>query len=108
MTNLNLIKFSEIKGESQKQLISNVDSIIKEIESGKYDYLENVLDINYLIDREKNYKGARLLVSWGGPNIWIDTFTKEVQGYWGGDQYIKGYFGDELGLDDYCEEIYKY
>lgn len=38
MTNLNLIKFSEIKDESQKQLISNVDSIIEEIESGKYEF----------------------------------------------------------------------
>lgn len=116
MTNLNTLK-PERLDESQKQLVSHVDSIIKEIESGKYEfessedfeepcashYLENALDINYLVDRDKNYKSGRILIAFGGPNIWIDTYTKEVQGHWGSDEYIRGYY---LGLDDYLEEIY--
>lgn len=32
------------------------------------------------------YCGVRLLVAYGGPNIWVDTVNGEVRGYWGGDE----------------------
>ena len=118
MTNLNTIKKENLHG-SQKQLISEVDDIIEAIESGKYefeagdydepsaaDYLKNVLEINYIIGSDKSYKGAILLVAFGGPNIWINTREKKVEGYWGGDEYVKKYFEDTLGIDDEMEEIY--
>lgn len=30
--------------------------------------------------------GVRILVAFGGPNIYIDTFDGAVRGYWGGTQ----------------------
>lgn len=34
---------------------------------------EEVLDIEYSVDSEKNYKSAEIYLSLGGPACWIDT-----------------------------------
>ena len=47
-----------------------------------YDYFSDYLDIDYIVDREKQYKAARILVAWGGPTIYIDTCDRQVQLYW--------------------------
>jgi len=107
--------------DCQQQLKDQVDGIINAIENCEYDfdkeysdydepcagdYVSDILDINYIITSDKSYIGIRLTVAFGGPNIYIDTFSKQVQGYWGSDEYIKSYFNDELGIDDYFEEYY--
>tara|TARA_R110001632_G_scaffold109348_1_gene219565 strand:+ start:454 stop:789 length:336 start_codon:yes stop_codon:yes gene_type:complete len=103
--------------ESKSDLEYNVDHIIETLESGHYetedengpngfDYLTDALDINYIINGDKTYKGARILVSFGGPNIWIDTFKEQVEGYWWGETIIKSYNQDNLYLDQACEEFY--
>lgn len=50
-----------------------------------YDYLDDVLDINFLIDCQHRYKSCRLLVAFGGPNVYVDTETGQVELYWWGD-----------------------
>jgi len=70
-------------------------------------WMEGVYDIRYIVDREKRYLGAELLVAGGGPNIWVNLDTKYVEGYWGSDKVLEP-FTDNLGLDDYCEEMYGY
>ena len=69
------------------------------------EWMEGVYDIRYIVDREKRYMGAELLVAGGGPTIWVNLNTKEVEGYWGGDRVTEPFI-DNLGLDDYCEEMY--
>ena len=76
-------------------------------ESPASEYMDHVYDIRYIVDREKRYLGAELLVAGGGPTIWVDLWDKEVKGYWGGDR-VTVPFTDNLGLDDYCEEMYGY
>ena len=71
------------------------------------DWMEGVYDIRYIVDREKRYYSAELLVAGGGPTIWVSLYEKEVQGYWGSDR-VTVPFADNLGLDDYCEEMYGY
>ena len=68
-------------------------------------WMEDVYDIRYLVDREKRYLGCELMVAGGGPTIWGNTWTKEVEGYWGGDRVTWAY-QDNIGLDDYNEEMY--
>ena len=68
-------------------------------------WMEGVYDIRYLVDREKKYLGAMLMVAGGGPTIWVNTWTKEVEGYWGGDKVLEPFI-DNIGLDDYNEEMY--
>ena len=68
-------------------------------------WMDGVYDIRYIVDREKRYFSAELLVAGGGPTIWVSLNEMEVQGYWGGDR-VTVPFIDNLGLDDYCEEMY--
>ena len=112
-------KKSETCGEQLRRMCK---TIAEEITSGKterlsdYDskcevileagrFMEDVYDIRYIVDREKRYLGAELLVAGGGPTIWVDTFTREVRGYWGGDKVVEPFI-DNIGLDDYNAERY--
>ena len=92
----------------EAQLRRNCKSIAMDITNGKEDaskWMEGVYDIRYIVDHEKKYLGAMLLVAGGGPTIWVNTWTKEVEGSWAGDRCTH-YFQDEIGLDDYNEEMY--
>lgn len=97
----------------------HVLTIIKNIENGfpnelgqddqpfsAFDYLQDVLDIEWIVNRDKEYLGARVLVSFGGPNIWINTRTKQVEGYWWGDSCIMFYSDDALDIDGALSELY--
>jgi len=68
-------------------------------------WMEDVYDIRYIVDREKRYLGAELMVAGGGPTIWVNLDTKYVEGYWGGDKVLEPFI-DNLDLDYYCEEMY--
>ena len=47
------------------------------------DFMETVLDIEWIVSSDKQtLNGARLLVTFGGPNIWIDMKRGIVEGYW--------------------------
>ena len=72
---------------------------------GASEWMEDVYDIRYIVDRDKRYMGAELMVAGGGPTIWVNTYTKYVEGYWGGDKVLEPFI-DNLGLDEYCEEMY--
>ena len=81
--------------------ISDPNNTMKQLEA----FMEGVYDIRYIVDREKRYYSAELLVAGGGPTIWVSLNEMEVQGYWGGDR-VRVPFSDNIGLDDYCEEMY--
>ena len=72
---------------------------------GASEWMEGVYDIRYIVDREKRYYRAELMVAGGGPTIWVNLNTMEVEGYWGSDRVTEPFI-DNLGLDDYCEEMY--
>jgi hypothetical protein len=104
-------KMSAIKKKSEtcgEQLRRMCKSIAEEITAGKqdaYEYLKDVYDMRYIVDREKRYFSAELLVAGGGPTIWVSLYTKEVEGFWGSDR-VQEPFIDNIGLDDYCEDLY--
>jgi hypothetical protein len=101
-------------------LQNHVASIIDTIENGldesltggegepltAFDYLQDALDIEYICSSKKEYLGARVLVAFGGPNIWINTRTKQVEGYWWGDKSVQSYDTDSIGLDEALEELF--
>ena len=72
---------------------------------GASEWMEDVYDIRYIVDREKRYYSAELLVAGGGPTIWVNLNTGYVEGFWGRDK-VEEPFTDNLGLDDYCEDMY--
>lgn len=51
------------------------------------DYLEGVLDIVHYVSSDGTHLGAELLVAFGGPNIYVDTRHKTVEGFWWGDHH---------------------
>ena len=71
-----------------------------------FDYIAGVLDVDWILDSNREFKGARLLVAFGGPNIWIDTAKQTVEGHWWGDSYTASYSHDEMGVEDACEELF--
>ena len=112
-------KKSETSGEQLRRMCKDIaDEITNPVTSndeqedgsveqhgGAHAWMQDVYDIRYILDREKRYMGAELMVAGGGPTIWVNLYTKEVEGYWGADR-VTVPFADNLGLDDYCEEMY--
>ena len=110
-------KKSETCEEQLRRMCKNIAEDItnpvmrKDPETGEkreetaHDWMEDVYDIRYIVDREKRYIGAELMVAGGGPTIWVNLDTKYVEGYWGGDRVTEPFI-DNLGLDDYCEQMY--
>ena len=70
-----------------------------------FDYLQDVLDFNWILNSDRTMKGARLLVAFGGPNIWIDTQRGIVDGSWWSDR-ASASFKDNLGLDEALSELW--
>lgn len=79
--------------------------IDSEGEFSAMDYLADALDIEYIVNGKGEYLGARVLVAFGGPNIWIDTRRGVVDGHWWSDHASAG-FTDNLGLDDALSELW--
>ena len=92
----------------EKQLRRMCKNIAEEITEGKKDpaiWMYDVYDVEWITHQDHSYKAARLLVAGGGPNIWVNTQTEMVEGYWGADE-ISWHFQDNIGLDDYLEELH--
>lgn len=73
-----------------------------------YDYFDgDVLDIDYLVNYQKEYKGVRILVAWGGPNIYIDTISGNVELYWWTESAKYRMRSDVIdAIDEWAEEYF--
>ena len=72
-----------------------------------YSYFNDALDIEYTIDSRGEYLGAKIYVTLGGPNIWIDTREGYVKGAWGTEReesWIPSEICDEI--NSIFEEYY--
>ena len=48
-----------------------------------FDWLgDNVYDVEYTISSKKDYRGVRIMVACGGPDIYINTNSGDVELYW--------------------------
>ena len=66
------------------------------------DYFDDFLDVDYVVGSDKKYKACRVLVAFGGPNIYIDTWEQEVQLSWWGEH------AEAAIPTSLCEEIDNY
>ena len=96
----------------EEQLRRMCKDIAEGITAGKEDIhncagfiMENVYDIEWITHNDHSYKSARLLVAGGGPNIWVNLMDNTVDGYWGNDR-VQWPFCDEIGLDNYLEDLH--
>lgn len=77
-------------------------------ELNAFDYLEDVLDIEYRIGSDRKYRSSRLLIGWGGPNVWIDTQTETLSVYWGSDSATVDLPEEFINaLDEALEELWE-
>lgn len=65
--------------------IGEVDDIDEPEQMSITDYInDNSLgDIRFEVDRKMELYGGKVLLAFGGPNIWLHD--DEIRGYWGGD-----------------------
>ena len=93
----------------EEQLRRNCKSIAEEITKPKvesaFTFMDHVYDIEWITHQDHSFRGARLLVAGGGPTIWVNVKTDEVEGYWAGDHCTEA-FQDNLGLRAYLEELH--
>lgn len=71
-----------------------------------YDYLEDALDIDYIVNSKKEYKACRIMVAFGGPNIYINTWEKQVELHWWTDHASYYLTTDTCNEIDACMEEY--
>ena len=96
------------KDDCKSKLRRMCKNIAEDITAGKEDaneWMEDVYDIEWITYQGKTYKSARLMVAGGGPSIWVNLQRNVVQGYWWGD-YCEHHFSDQIGLDEYLQEIF--
>lgn len=68
---------------------------------------DDVYDIEYMIGSDGEYRGVRLMVACGGPNIYINTRRGEIEGYWWTDS-ATAWLPSEVcnAIDDVWSEYY--
>ena len=100
-------KKSETCEEQLRRMCKNIAEGITEGKSAShwFDDGNDVYDIEWITYQDGRYKAARLLVAGGGPTIWVNMHTHEVEGYWASDRVIEPFI-DNLQLDEYLEELH--
>ena len=105
-----------MKKTTKEQLKADVLSIAKDIEtvaSGDYEelaeYFEDVCDVEITIGGDFRYRGVVIQLAFGGPNIYFDTATGKVEGYWGFGNSFYDCVSDFAvdAVDDYYEDYYE-
>lgn len=72
-----------------------------------YDYFDDILDIEYLVDSKKEYKACKICVTWGGPSVYIDTESRAVELYWWGQRASYSLLSSTIdAVDEWAEECY--
>lgn len=81
--------------------IENYDAL------GLWDYMQDILDIDFIINSRKEYSACRICIAYGGPSIYIDTDEKAICLYWWGDS-AKYYLRSDTvnAVDEWAEEYY--
>ena len=82
--------FSEVKGcrydEENDMYIMPDGEELCEVDVYPVDILEwlddGVYDVEYAVGGNKEYRGVRLMIACGGPDIYLNTRTGDVELYW--------------------------
>ena len=75
---------------------------------GLYDYFTDCYDIEYRIGGDRQFRSVRVMVACGGPNIYIDTASKQVELHWWTERASFPISYDTVDLvNDFFEELYE-
>ena len=72
-----------------------------------FDYFSDVLDFEFIINRDLSYSAVKVYVTLGGPTVWIDTYTGSVELRWANEKSSYYLLSDTIdAVNDYFEEYY--
>ena len=74
MTNL-----SNILNATHEELIEAL------MDNAIYEYIDEALEVEYTMNLWGELRGVKLLVTFGGPNVYINTRTAKIEGYENGN-----------------------
>ena len=72
-----------------------------------WDYMSDILDVEYRCGSDREYRSCKICVAWGGPNIYIDTASALVKLYWWTEyaEYPLSYDARDA-VDEWAEEYW--
>ena len=72
-----------------------------------FEWLNDALDIQFIIDRDRTFRSARVCVAFGGPTIWVD-FSRGVVELWHWGEYAKAsFYSDPMEIEDCLSAIWE-
>lgn len=97
--------WADVDGDEYVDYRDNIET--EWYEASGLDFLADVLDIKYVVNSDRTYRAAKVCVGCGGPNVWINTDTNELEVYW--DTHETRALPREFvnGLDDALEELWE-
>lgn len=86
----------------------DIDDLDDLDEASMYDYFEDhIYDTEYTISGNFDYRGVRVMIAYGGPNIYLNTNNKRVELYWWGDTAYTALSNRAVEtIDAYFEDLY--
>lgn len=97
--------------EMLKQGCESIAKDLEELVGADYeemcDYFQNSYDTKYIINGDHSYFAVRVMVAGGGPNIYINTWERRVEGYWWFDS-AEAVISREAcdAIDEFFAELY--
>ena len=76
-----------------------------ELEEGEEGEHYEAYSVKYIIDQDGEFSDVMILLAGGGPGVWLDTWAREVQGFWGIYKYSRHIYDFDYILD-FWEEMY--
>ena len=68
------------------------------------EWLDDVYDVEYTIGSDKEYRGVRIMIACGGPDIYINTKSGDVELYWWSES---ARYPMSKKVIDYIDSIYE-
>lgn len=66
--------------------IASEDNPVTDREDGEelsgFDWLDGVLDIQFVVTSDRQYRAARVCIALGGPTAWVNTLTGNLEVNW--------------------------
>ena len=77
---------TENRNELAEMLRSYAIDLRDAIDNNTLDeFMESALEVRS-VKIDDNFEGVRILLAFGGPNIWLDTDLMELRGFWAGQE----------------------
>lgn len=76
-----------------------------ELEEGEEGEHYEAYSVKYIINQDGTFEDVMIMLAGGGPVVWLDTWSREIQGFWGGDKYSRHIYDFDYILD-FWEEMY--